>query len=64
MSDIGATLRWKWQGMEINEMEVGVYKRPISIDWGNLVWNKREHILGREQKGIPNTKSKHPLGGC
>ncbi len=44
-------------------MEVGVYKGTISIDWGNLVWNNREHILDREQKGIPNTKSKHPFGG-
>jgi len=22
--------------MEINEVEVGVYKEPISIDWGEL----------------------------
>jgi hypothetical protein len=49
--------------MEIKEMEVGVYKGPISIDWENLVCNNKEHILDSEQKEIPNTKSKHPLGG-
>jgi hypothetical protein len=64
VSNIGATLRWKGQRMEINEMEVGVYKGPTSIDWGNLVWNNREHILDSEQKGIPNTKSKHHFGVC